>query len=57
MNKLAELTGLALTTVSYFERGLRKPTLETALRVAIALEVDLGTIIQRAIKDIPAARR
>ena len=51
MNKLAELTGLALTTISYFERGFRKPTLETALRIASALDVDLGVLIQRATKS------
>ena len=52
MNKLAELTGLGLTTVSYFERGFRSPTLETALRVSLALKVDLAALIQRAVKDI-----
>lgn len=57
MNKLAELTGLALTTISYFERGFRKPTLETALRVAAALDVDLGVLIQRAAKAILRQRR
>jgi transcriptional regulator with XRE-family HTH domain len=52
MNKMAELTGLALTTISYFERALRKPTLETALRIALALDVDLGALIQQATKAI-----
>ena len=56
MNKLAELTGLALTTISYFERGFRKPTLETALRVAAALDADLGALIQSAVKAIQRQR-
>lgn len=51
MNRLAELTGLSLTTVSYVERGMRNPTLDTLLRIAEALELDLGRTITGASRD------
>ena len=41
-------TGISQQMVGYVERGLRKPSLETALRMADALEVDLADIIKRA---------
>ena len=40
--------GISQQMVGYVERGLRKPSLETALRMADALEVDLADIIKRA---------
>ena len=46
MNQLSATTGLSLTTISYFERGLRNPTFETVARVSFALGVDLGKLIQ-----------
>lgn len=48
MNRLAEATGLSLTMVSYVERGLRNPTLDTLLRLTDALGLDLGLMIQQA---------
>ncbi|MBM3836263.1 MAG: helix-turn-helix transcriptional regulator [Verrucomicrobia bacterium] len=41
-------TGISQQMVGYVERGLRKPSLETALRMADALEVDLAEIIKLA---------
>ena len=40
--------GISQQMVGYVERGLRKPSLETALRMADGLEVDLADIIKRA---------
>jgi transcriptional regulator with XRE-family HTH domain len=40
--------------ISLVERELRKPTFDTLLRIAEALDVDLGALIQRATK---AAKR
>jgi transcriptional regulator with XRE-family HTH domain len=34
--------------VGYVERGLKKPSLETVLRMAEALDVDLGKLITNA---------
>ena len=50
MNRLAEMTGLSLTMVSYVERGLRNPTLDTLLRLTDALVLDLGLLIQQAVR-------
>ena len=48
MSAVAERSGLSQQMVSYVERGMRIPTLDTALRMANALEVDLGSIVTRA---------
>jgi transcriptional regulator with XRE-family HTH domain len=51
MNLVAERAGLSQQMVSYVEREMRNPTLETLLRMAGALEVDLAKIITRATKS------
>ncbi len=48
MNELAARAGLSQQMVSYVEREMRNPTLETLLRITAALEVDLGKLITRA---------
>jgi len=48
MNVVAERAGLSQPMVSLVERRLRQPTLDTLLRICIALEVDLADLIQRA---------
>ena len=50
MTQLAQEAGLSLAMISFVERELRKPTLETLLRIAAVLDVDLGALIQRASK-------
>lgn len=57
MTKLAASAGLAQSSMSYFEGHQRSPNLRTLLRIADALEVDLGEFIQRAIKDIRGTDR
>jgi transcriptional regulator with XRE-family HTH domain len=54
MTQLAQSAGISLSMISFVERELRKPTLDTLLRMAAALDVDLGAMIQRASK---AAKR
>lgn len=51
MNAIAERAGLSQQMVSYVERGMRKPTLDTIFRISLALEVDLGRIIRDASKN------
>ncbi len=51
MNTVAERAGLSQQMVSYVEREMRNPTLETLLRIAAAIGVDLAQIIKRATKD------
>ena len=48
MNAVAERGGLSQQMVSYVERGLRNPTLETLLRMAVALDIDLAKLIATA---------
>src|SRR6266487_65956 len=45
--------GVSQQMVGYVERGLRKPSLETALRIAAGLGVDLSEIITEARKGAP----
>jgi DNA-binding XRE family transcriptional regulator len=40
--------GISQQMVGYVERGLRKPSLETALRMADALGLDLADVIKKA---------
>ena len=48
MNRLAEKAGLSRSMVSYVERGMRNPTLDTLLRIAEALNLDLWKLIRDA---------
>ena len=50
MNVVAQRAGLSHSIVSLVERDLRNPTLDTLLRIAEAMEVDLGEIITKARK-------
>jgi len=48
MTALAAKAGLSQQMVSYVERGIRNPTLETLLRITEALAVPLGKMITKA---------
>ena len=48
MNEIAARAGLSHTMISRVERGLRNPTLDTLLRIAGAMEIDLWPIIKKA---------
>jgi len=49
---IAQESGLSPQMIAYVENGERNPTLETVLRIAAALKVDLAEIIKRAQKEI-----
>lgn len=51
--RLAKLCGLHQTTLSLFDNQKRTPTLESLLQIALALELDLGALINRATADVP----
>jgi transcriptional regulator with XRE-family HTH domain len=51
MNRLAEKSGLSQSMVSLLERGMRTPTLDTLLRIAAALDVDLSRLLKRASRN------
>lgn len=46
MTQLADKSGLSQQMVSYVERGMRSPTLDTLLRIAAVLDVDLWKMIK-----------
>lgn len=48
MNLVSERAGLSRPMISLVERELRKPTLDTLLRIAQALEIDLVDVLQQA---------
>ncbi|MGA2788887.1 MAG: helix-turn-helix transcriptional regulator [Verrucomicrobiota bacterium] len=48
MNVVAQRSGLSHSIVSLIERDLRNPTLDTLLRIAEAIGIDLGEIITQA---------
>ena len=48
MNCVAERAGLSQQMVSYVEREMRNPTLETVLRMAAALEIDFPQVMRQA---------
>ena len=56
LNVLAQKAGLSRQTVSYVEQEVQNPTLDTLLRLASAMEVDLADIIKRASKKASAQR-
>lgn len=50
MTVLAAKAGLSLAMISFIERELRNPTLETLLRITIVLEISLSDILRQAEK-------
>lgn len=48
MSQVAERAGLSQQMVSYMEREMRNPTLESLLRVTAALKVNLSDVISAA---------
>lgn len=48
MSHLAERSGLSQQTISYIERGLRDPTVDSLLRIAEALEVEASDLLVEA---------
>jgi transcriptional regulator with XRE-family HTH domain len=49
MTEVAERAGLSQQMVSYVERGMRNPTLDTLLRMAQALETDPSELLRVAV--------
>jgi transcriptional regulator with XRE-family HTH domain len=48
MNVVATRAGLSHTMISRVERELRRPTLDTLLRISQAMEIDLWPLIKEA---------
>ena len=49
---IAQESGLSPQMVGYVERGLRRPTLETVLRMAEAMDVEFEKILKQARKEV-----
>ena len=54
---LSERSGLSQQMIGYVERGMRSPSLETVIRLAVGLEVDLAQIIDRTFKHRSKQRK
>ena len=48
MRELAHQAGLSQAMISFVERELRNPTLDTLLRMANVLKVDLSDVLRQA---------
>ncbi|MHB8519970.1 MAG: helix-turn-helix domain-containing protein [Limisphaerales bacterium] len=55
MTVLAQRAGLSQAMISFVERDIRNPSLETLLRITGVLEIHLDEVIRRA--RVAAARR
>ena len=51
LNEVATRSGLNRTMISRVEKRERTPTIDTLLRITDVLAVDLGELIQQAVKD------
>ena len=49
---MAAKSGLSEQAIGYVERGLRNPSLETALRMAAGLDIDLADLLKQAFKSV-----
>ncbi|MDR3457120.1 MAG: helix-turn-helix transcriptional regulator [Verrucomicrobiae bacterium] len=52
MNAVAQRARLSHTMISRVERELRRPTLDTLLRITEAMDVDLWPLIKKAEKTL-----
>jgi DNA-binding XRE family transcriptional regulator len=50
LKKLAEKSGISRQAISYVEQEVQSPSLDTMLRIALAMNADLSKIISRAQK-------
>lgn len=50
MTVLAQQAGISQQMVSYIERGMRNPSIDTLLRIADVLEVDFSEVMRQAIR-------
>jgi len=48
MSQVASGAGLSQQMISYVERGMRNPTLDTLLRISKVLKLDLWKILRTA---------
>ena len=51
LNALAQLSGLSRQTISYIEQEVQSPSLDTLLRLTMALQVELADVLKNAKKS------
>jgi transcriptional regulator with XRE-family HTH domain len=54
---ISQQSGLSQQAIGYMEKGSRIPSLETVLRVARAMNVDLAKVIEQAHEEISKSSR
>ena len=52
LNEVATRSGLSHTMVMRVEKRERLPTIDTLLRIADALEIDLSAVLKKAIESV-----
>jgi transcriptional regulator with XRE-family HTH domain len=52
LQQLGELSGVSRTAIRMIEQGQRSPSLLICLRIADALELDLGDVLKNAFKKV-----
>jgi transcriptional regulator with XRE-family HTH domain len=52
LNEVATRSGLSHTMIMRVEKRERLPTIDTLLRIADALQIDLGMVLKRAIGSV-----
>ena len=52
LNEVATRSGLSHTMVMRVEKRERLPTIDTLLRIADALEIDLSAVLKQAIRSV-----
>jgi transcriptional regulator with XRE-family HTH domain len=57
MTRVAELAGLSQQMVSYVEREIRIPGLDTLLRITDALDLSVAVVINQAAEAVEVAER
>lgn len=53
VNKLAWMSGVSPSAITFIENGTHSPTLKTFLRIAAALELDVAHLYWEADKAVP----
>lgn len=56
MNVLASKAGLAHSAISRIEAELRSPSLDTLIRIAVVLEVNLAGLFEKAFANASASQ-
>lgn len=52
MNRLSKMTGLTQPTISILESSQPNPKLDSLLRIARALDLNIGDVLKRATRNV-----